>query len=101
MMVWNLIIDQTSYHSNELITESLEKLFVQYIEVYFSPDSRLDSFQGMDCLDDEIFEKIVAKRFKTMREIFGLRKESLLDPLMKLNSTLHNEANVAQTYASD
>ena len=94
MMVWNLIIDQSSYHTNEMVSESLEKLFVQYIEVYFSPDSRLDPFQGIDCLDDEIYEKIITKRFKTLREIFGMKKESLLDPLLKLNSSLHSEANV-------
>ena len=96
MMVWNLIIDQTSYHTSELVSEGLEKLFVQYLEVYFSPESRLDSFQGIDCLDDELFEKMVAKRFKTLREIFGTRKETLLDPLIKLNSCLHSEASVGR-----
>jgi hypothetical protein len=101
MMVWNLIIDQTNFNTNELLSECLEKLFVHYIEVFFSPESRVDPFQGIDCLDDETYEKIITKRFKTLREIFGMKKEVLLDPLLKLNSSLHNEANVAPSELSD
>lgn len=90
LKVWGILVDQYTYVDYGIM-EYMESFFQTYLEVYFGNNDKLWVLNLSEELNPEYIEKMISKRFRTIREVFTLKKENLIEPLRKLVSSMASE----------
>ena len=92
--VWKMLIDQAASLQDSGVMESAEEFFKGYCEVFFSSECKQQVFVGLEQVNEETFEKVVENRFKTLKEIFNIRKANLVQELQRLGQIFFAETSV-------
>lgn len=94
MSIWSTIIDQCSYVEFTL-AEYFESAYEQFAQVYLYSDSQHTlNLTLQEGVDSESFDKIVQKRFKAFKDLFGIQKDTLFPVLDRVIQGISTDTKV-------
>lgn len=82
--LWTTVVEQSTYLEYSL-GEYMEATYQHFAEAYLLPDAtKIIRFDLPESIDSENFDKSIQKRFKAFKDLFGSRREFLLQTLDKI-----------------